>query len=63
MYKFPIGVIIDSFRVPPKEAVLKAASIDGVEGIQVYSTRGEMAPENLSKEARKEFLDLVKSNG
>ncbi|HZJ75565.1 MAG TPA: sugar phosphate isomerase/epimerase [Clostridia bacterium] len=63
MYKFPIGVITDCFRVPPKEAVVKAASLDGIQGIQVYSTRGEMAPENLTKQARKEFLDLVKSNG
>ncbi len=63
MYSFPIGVIIDSFRVPLKQAVLKAARLDGVKGIQVYSTRGEMAPENLTAAARKEFLDLVKSNG
>lgn len=63
MYQFPIGVIIDSFRVPAREAVLKAAALDGVKGIQVYSTRGEMAPENLSPAARREFLDLVKSNG
>lgn len=63
MYSFPIGVIIDSFRVPPAEAVLKAARLDGVKGIQLYSTRGQMAPENLNAAARKEFLDLVKSNG
>lgn len=63
MYRFPIGVIIDSFRLPPKEAVLKAAELPGVKGIQVYSTRGEMAPENLNAAARKGFLDLVKSNG
>lgn len=63
MYSFPIGVIVDSFRLPIAQAVVKAASLDGIKGIQVYSTRGEMAPENLSTAARKEFLDLVKSNG
>jgi len=63
MYNFPIGVIIDSFRIPSKQAVLKAAKLDGVKGIQVYSTWGEMAPENLNAAARREFLDLVKSNG
>jgi len=63
MYNFPIGVIVDSFRLPIKKAVVKAASLDGVKGIQVYSTHGEMAPENLSSADRKAFLDLVKSNG
>ena len=28
-----------------------------------YSTHGEMAPENLSPEKRREFLNLVKDNG
>ena len=62
MYNFPIGVIINSFRTDIKTAVLKAAEV-GADGIQVYSTRGEMAPENMSPAARREFLDLVKSNG
>ncbi len=62
MYKFPIGVIIDSFRLPIKEAVVKAAEV-GANGIQVYSTRGEMAPENLSAQQRKDFANLVKDNG
>ena len=62
MYNFPIGVIIDSFRCDLKEAVVKAAKL-GANGIQVYASRGEMAPENLSKEKRKEFLKHVKDNG
>lgn len=62
MKKFPIGVIIDSFRTDIPTAVKKAADC-GAQGIQVYSTRGEMAPENLSAEKRKEFLKLVKDNG
>ncbi len=62
MYKFPIGVIVDSFRLPIKEAVVKAAEV-GANGIQVYSTRGEMAPENLSQQQRKDFVSLVKNNG
>lgn len=59
---FSIGVIIDSFRLPIKEAVKKAAEV-GAQGIQVYSTNGDMAPENLSGAQRKEFLKLVKDNG
>lgn len=62
MKKFPIGIIIDSFRTDIPTAVKKAAEC-GAQGIQVYSTRGEMAPENLSTEKRKEFLKLVKDNG
>ena len=62
MYPFSIGVIIDSFRTDIPTAVKKAAAI-GAQGIQVYATRGEMAPENLTGHKRAEFLDLVKSNG
>ena len=62
MKNFPIGVIIDSFRCDIRTAVEKAAKI-GAKGIQVYSTRGEMAPENLTPEKRREFLKLVKDNG
>ncbi|MDD6276484.1 MAG: sugar phosphate isomerase/epimerase [Clostridia bacterium] len=62
MYKFPIGVIINSFRTDIKTAVKKAADV-GAQGIQVYSTSGEMAPENMTPAKRREFLDLVKSNG
>ena len=46
MYAYPIGVIIDSFRTDIPTAVRKAANV-GAQGIQVYATRGEMAPENL----------------
>jgi len=62
MYNFPIGVIIDSFRTDIPTAVKKAAEV-GAQGIQVYSTHGEMAPENLSPKKRREFADLVASNG
>ena len=62
MYNFSIGVIIDSFRLPIKDAVKKAAEV-GAQGIQVYSTRGEMAPENLDAAARAEFKKLVEGNG
>ena len=62
MYNFPIGVIIDSFRCDLKEAVKKAADL-GANGIQVYASRGEMDPDNMTPAKRKEFLDVVKSNG
>lgn len=62
MSDFSIGVIIDSFRTDIKTAVKKAAEI-GVQGIQVYSTSGDMAPEVLVGQKRKDFLKLVKDNG
>ncbi len=62
MKKFPVGVIINSFRTDIPTAVKKAAAV-GAQGIQVYATRGEMSPLELVGNKRKEFLDLVKSNG
>mgnify|MGYP001033366811 CR=1 FL=1 len=62
MYQLPIGVIVDSFHLPIKDAVVKAAQM-GAKGIQVYSVAGEMAPENMTPQKRKEFLKLVKDNG
>ena len=62
MFNFPIGVIIDSFRTDIPAAVKKAAAV-GAQGIQVYSTYGEMAPENLSPAKRKEFAALVADSG
>ena len=62
MYQFPIGVMLESFRLPTPEAVAKAAEV-GARGIQMYCTTGEHAPENMSPAARRELLDLVKSHG
>lgn len=62
MYKFPIGVMLDSFRTDAESAVKKAAEI-GAAGLQMYATNGEFAPENMSSEKRRSLLNLVKSNG
>ena len=62
MYNFSIGVLMDSFRTDIPTALKKAKSV-GASGIQVYSTYGELAPENLTGNKRKEFLDMVKSEG
>lgn len=62
MYKFPIGVIVDSFRVGTREAIVKAAEM-GADGIQLYSAWGANAPENLSAKKRRDLLDFVKSHG
>ena len=62
MSRFSIGIILDSFRKPFPEA-LKLTSQLGAQGIQVYATHGEMSPENLVGQKRKDFLKMVKDNG
>ncbi len=62
MYRFPIGVIIDSFRTDTRTAIRQAAEL-GAQGIQMYSTKGENSPENLTPAKRRELLDVVKSHG
>ena len=62
MYPFSIGVMLDSFRTDMLTALDKAAAL-GAKGIQVYATRGEMSPEKLDAQKRKEFLKAVKDHG
>jgi len=62
MYDFPIGVILESFKLSRSEAIKMAASM-GAQGIQMYATQGENSPENLNASQRKALLDEVKSNG
>ncbi len=62
MKTFPIGIILDSFKKPMIEALDLAAGM-GAQGLQVYATRGEMAPENLKGEKRRQFLSEVKARG
>lgn len=62
MYDFSIGIITDSFRTETKTAVEKAAKL-GAAGIQMYATTGVNSPDNLTRDKRKELLDIVKSNG
>ena len=62
MSQFKIGVILDSFRKPFPEAMDIAQKL-GVQGLQVYATKGEMSPENLVGQKRKDFLKAVKDHG
>ena len=62
MGNFKIGVMVDSFRLSLEEGIKKAVDV-GASGIQIYSTNGAMAPENLSAGRRKEILDMIKSSG
>lgn len=62
MYQFPIGVMLDSFRLDTKQAIEKAAEI-GAKGIQMYATKGEHAPENMTNAKIAELKDMMQSNG
>jgi L-ribulose-5-phosphate 3-epimerase len=57
-----IGVIVDSFRLPIREALLKAQKV-GAEGVQIYAVSGEMDPEQLTGSARKELKAYIESLG
>ncbi len=62
MYKFPIGVMLESFRMPFDEALNEAHKM-GANGIQLYATNGDNTPENLNTAARKELLKKLKDKG
>lgn len=62
MYNFPIGVMLDSFRKSPKEALLLAAA-SGADGIQLYATHGELAPENMDAASRRDFRSRTADAG
>ncbi len=62
MRQFKIGIFLDGLRLPISEAMRKANEF-GVEGFQAYCTRGELYPDNFSKDARKEFLQRCSDYG
>lgn len=62
MYNFPIGAMVDSFRQDTRTAIKTAAEI-GVQGLQMYATTGENAPENLVGAKRRDLLQYVKDQG
>ena len=62
MSSFNIGVITDGFKTDPLTALKKAAAL-GVFGIQVYTFRGPMLPENLTAEFRRNYKKLADDLG
>jgi len=62
MADFSIGVLLDGFRKDVKTALALAEQV-GAQGVQIYATEGETAPENLPPAKRRELLDMVKSHG
>lgn len=62
MYNFPIGIITDSFRTTVAEAIKKAADC-GANGVQMYASRGELAPENITPNKISEVKKHLDDNG
>lgn len=62
MKRFKIGIMLDSLKLPTKEAVRKASEM-GAEGLQIQVVEGDLIPEKLDAEARRDFLKLVKECG
>ena len=58
---FPIGVLVDSFGLPLEQGLAKAAAL-GLDGVQLYAVRGELAPENLTPETIRRVKDLLAKN-
>lgn len=62
MARFKIGVMVDSFRLPIPQGVVKAREV-GADGMQVYAVGGEISAASMDAEARRNFRQLVADNG
>ncbi|MBE5807088.1 MAG: sugar phosphate isomerase/epimerase [Clostridiales bacterium] len=62
MADFSIGIILESFRTSIAES-LKLTADMGAQGLQVYATYGELSPEKLNAQQRRDFLNQVKDHG
>lgn len=58
MNNFKIGIMSDGLRLPPLDGIRKAAEL-GAQGVQIYTVRGEMSPDNLTPERRAALRELV----
>jgi sugar phosphate isomerase/epimerase len=57
-----VGVMLESFRVPVKQALDLAVSVRAT-GFQAYVSGGELHPSKLAARDRQEFVKLVESKG
>ena len=62
MYNFPIGVLIDSFKLDTIDAMKKAKEV-GANGFQMYCTKGANSPEEMTSSRIKELRDAAESYG
>ena len=62
MYPFSIGAMLECFRLDTLSALDRVAELGAI-GVQIRVTHGELTPENLSAEKRKELLKAIKDRG
>jgi L-ribulose-5-phosphate 3-epimerase len=60
--KRKIGIIVDSLKMGTREGIAKVKEL-GADGFQIYCTKGDMAPENMSKDDREDFKKYVSGLG
>ena len=62
MSRFQLGVLLESFRLETTRALDEAAGL-GLQGVQIYSAYGELAPDKLDAAARRSLLRQVQDRG
>ena len=62
MKSFPIGVILESLKMPIPQALETIKSMN-VQGVQVYATTGELSPKHISTGMRKQFPKMISDHG
>ena len=60
MQKLKIGVMVESFRLGLKPGIEKAREI-GAQGVQIFATKGDTDPDNLSQSGRRALRDFIHS--
>ena len=54
MYKFPIGILMESLKAENDKAAIEAAVSMGVNGMQLHAVRGDKhTPEVMTAEKKK----------
>lgn len=62
MNNFSIGIMADSLKLSFADSMKKAREL-GADGVQIYATKGEMAPENLTPALIAEKRRIIEDNG
>ncbi|HEX2949888.1 MAG TPA: sugar phosphate isomerase/epimerase family protein [Armatimonadota bacterium] len=57
-----VGLFADNLKLPLREGISTAAKF-GADSFQMYTTRGEVLPENMSKEQRAAFRAFYEGTG
>ena len=59
---FKLGVMLESFQVPWREAIIRAAQT-GVDGVQIRAVDGELSVDIVTEEIKRELRSRLAENG